>query len=125
MSSGPPADIIFTRVKDWLYGIRQAQPDKETQNALTNEPLTEAERYRLVHHMITCPRSEGGAEITPNHGEWKNVESVFPLHDHAVNKEWIKEWSTSTFLKPEDLDNIRNKLGEKVCEASLAYRPAR
>jgi len=43
------------------------------------------------------------------------VESIFALHDHAYNKEWIKRWSTSYFLKTEDLDEIRNRLGEKVC----------
>jgi anoctamin-10 len=52
---------------------------------------------------------------------------MFPLHDHTFNKEWIKKWSTSTFLKAEDLDEIREKLGEKVsdhwpCFAQASYR---
>ena len=64
--------------------------------------------------MITNSREEGGAGITPKHGEWKNVESIFPLHDHAYNKEWIKKWSTMTFLKIEDLDDIRDRFGEKI-----------
>lgn len=64
--------------------------------------------------MITDDREEGGAGITPKHGEWKNVESLFPLHDHAFNKEWIKKWSTMTFLKIDDLDDIRNRFGEKI-----------
>ena len=102
------------RVKDWLYGVRAAQPDRETQNLLTREPLTQAERYRTVHHMITSPKEEGGAGITPKQGQWKDVESIFPLHDHAYNKEWIKKWTTVTFLKVEDLDDIRERLGEKI-----------
>ena len=102
------------RVKDWLYGVRAAQPDRETQRLLTSEPLTEAERYRLVHHLITSPKEEGGAGITPKHGDWEEVESIFPLHDHAYNKEWIKKWATMTFLKVEDLDDIRNRFGEKI-----------
>ena len=81
---------------------------------LTKESLTEAERYRLVHHLITGPKAEGGAAITPKHGDWKAVESVFPLHDHVGNKEWIKKWAKATFLKVEDLDEIRNRLGEKI-----------
>ena len=101
-------------MKDWLYGIRAAQPDRETQNSLTSQPLTEAERYRIVHHMITSPREEGGAGITPKHGQWKNVESIFPLHDKAFNKAWITKWATMTFLKVEELDEIRDKFGEKV-----------
>ena len=103
-----------TRVKDWLHGVRAAQPDKETENSLTTQPLTEAERYRIIHYMITSPRDEGGAGITPKKEPWKNVESIFPLHDKAFNKQWIQTWSTQTFLKVEDLDQIRDLLGEKV-----------
>lgn len=102
------------RVKDWLYGVRAAQPDKEAQDSLTSQPLTEAERYRVVYHTITDPTEDGGAGITPKQGQWKNVESVFPLHDQQFNKEWIRKWSTMTFLKAEDLDAIRDHLGEKV-----------
>lgn len=76
--------------------------------------MTNAERLRIVHQTITNSQEEGGAGITPGHGDWKYVESIFPLHDHAHNKEWIKKWSTSTILKVEDLDEIRNQLGEKV-----------
>ena len=101
-------------MKDWLYGIRAAQPDRETQNSLTSQPLTEAERYRIVHQLITGPKEEGNAGIIPKGGQWKNVESLFPLHDHTFNKEWVKKWATVTFLTVEDLDEIRNRFGEKV-----------
>ncbi|MCJ1334982.1 hypothetical protein MMC09_000248 [Bachmanniomyces sp. S44760] len=107
-------EVYRSRVKDWLYGVRAAQPDKEAHNSLTTLQMTEAERYRMVHQMITMPREEGGAGVTPKQGQWKNVESVFPLHDHKFNKEWIKQWSTKTFLKADDLDMIRNHLGEKI-----------
>lgn len=39
---------------------------------------------------------------------------MFPLHDHKYNHEWIKKWSTQYLLKAEDLDEIRNRFGEKV-----------
>ncbi|KAL9102088.1 MAG: hypothetical protein Q9163_002737 [Psora crenata] len=108
-------DAVYrSRVKDWLYGVCAAQPDRETQNVLTTKPLTDAERLRIVHSIITNPREEGGAGITPRYGEWKNVESIFPLHDHGYNKEWIKKWSMNTYLKVEDLDSIRDRFGEKV-----------
>ena len=42
------------------------------------------------------------------------MESLFPLHDHTFNKEWVKKWATVTFLTVEDLDEIRNRFGEKV-----------
>lgn len=105
---------LFGRVKDWLYGVRSAQPDRETKDAPAARDLTDAERYRIVYHLITGPKTEGGAGIVPKEGQWKNVESVFPLHDIAFNKRWIKEWSTMTLLKIEDLDEIRDRLGEKV-----------
>lgn len=74
------------RVKDWLYGVRPAAPDKETQRSLDKEPLTEAERLRIVYQLITLPQGEGGAGITPKQGPWTLVESIFPLHDHEFNK---------------------------------------
>ena len=104
----------FGRVKDWLYGVRSDQPDRESKDDAAVQDLTEAERYRIVYHLITGLKSEGGAGIVPKEGQWKNVESVFPLHDIAFNKNWIKTWSTTTFLKIEDLDEIRDRLGEKV-----------
>lgn len=104
-----------SRVKDWLNGVRAAEPARDTQKTLAGESLTEAERFRITHHLITSPREDGGAGIIPKEGQWKNVESIFPLHDHTFNKEWIKRWSTMTFLKAEDLDQIRDRFGEKVC----------
>ncbi|KAF2863880.1 DUF590-domain-containing protein [Piedraia hortae CBS 480.64] len=108
------AEVYRSRVRDWIHGIRQAEPSKDTQSALEKEPLTEAERLRIIYMMITNPESEGGAGITPKKGEWKNVESVFALHDHSYNKQWIKEWSTKWLLSPNDLDEMRNRLGERI-----------
>ena len=102
------------RVKDWLHGIRSTEPEQSSSGSSTSHPLTQAERYRLVYHMITNPREDGGAGITPKEGQWKHVESIFPLHNQNFNKEWIKKWATTTLLKPEDLDEIRDHLGEKV-----------
>ena len=101
-------------MRDWLHGIRAAEPDKEMKRSLVHQQMTEAERYRIVYEMITSPTEEGGAGVIPKQEPWKNVESIFPLHDHKFNKEWIKKWSTVTFLKPEDLDEIRDRFGEKV-----------
>lgn len=97
--------------------MRAAAPPKETREALEAEPLYEAERLRIIYQLITNPVSEGGAGITPKEGEWENIESLFALHDLAYNKDWIKKWTSSYFLKTEDLDDIRNRLGEKVCPA--------
>ena len=102
------------RLRDWLHGARLAQPDASAQNALTKEPLKPAERYRLVHEMITAEPRQGGAGITPQHGEWNSVEALFPLHNARLNNEWMTEWARKTFLTPEDIDSVRDNLGEKV-----------
>ncbi|KAJ5577405.1 uncharacterized protein N7459_006369 [Penicillium hispanicum] len=102
--------VYRSRVRDWLYGIRNAEP--EPANSI--QPQTEAERLRVINHMITLPTQEGGAGITPQHGEWKDVTAIFPLHDEETNKRWMREWSQKTFLSEDDLDQIRNKFGESV-----------
>lgn len=75
----------------------------------------------MINQMITLPKEEGGAAITPNHGEWKNVTAVFPLHDVETNKKWIRDWSSKTFLSDDDLDQIRNKFGESVCAVVVVF----
>lgn len=59
------AEVYRSRVKDWIHGVRAAAPSKETQKAIEDEPLHEAERYRIIYRMITNPEEEGGAGITP------------------------------------------------------------
>ncbi|KAL8945152.1 MAG: hypothetical protein Q9211_000304 [Gyalolechia sp. 1 TL-2023] len=108
------SEVYRSRVKDWLHGVRPAEPARETRTTLEGQTLTEAERFRIIHRLITSPRKEGGAGIIPKEGQWKNIESIFPLHDHTFNKGWIKKWSTMTFLKVEDLDQIRDRFGEKI-----------
>ncbi|EMC93026.1 hypothetical protein BAUCODRAFT_77212 [Baudoinia panamericana UAMH 10762] len=107
-------EIYRSRVKDWVHGVRSAEPTRETRKALEHDPMTEAERLRIIYQLITNPQQEGGAGITPRKGEWENVESVFALHDHVYNKEWITKWSTQWLLTMEDIDEIRNRLGEKI-----------
>ena len=94
--------------------MRAAQPDREAQSSLTEQSMSEAERYRIIYNMITGPPEDGGAGITPKEGEWKNVESIFPLHDVSFNKTWVRDWSRKMLLQIEDLDEIRNRFGEKA-----------
>jgi len=108
------AEVYRSRVQDWLYGVRTSAPEKQIQKAIEAEPMTEAERLRLVYLLITKPRNEGGAGITPKQGEWQGVESVFAPHDHNFNKAWIKDWSTKYFLDFDDLTKIRNRFGERI-----------
>ncbi|GAB7351378.1 hypothetical protein MBLNU459_g2059t1 [Dothideomycetes sp. NU459] len=106
-------EVYRSRVRDWIHGVRTAAPQKDAKS-LEAEPLHEAERLRVIYSLITNPVEEGGAGITPKEGQWKNVESIFALHNYSYNKEWIKRWSTKYILTPEDLDEIRNRLGEKI-----------
>jgi anoctamin-10 len=108
------AEVYRSRVQDWLYGVRTSAPDKQIKKSIEAEPITEAERLRLVYLLITKPKNEGGAGITPKQGEWQGVESVFAPHDHNFNKAWIKEWSTKYFLDFKDLTKIRDRFGEKI-----------
>jgi hypothetical protein len=64
--------------------------------------------------LITKPKNEGGAGITPKTGEWKGVESIFALHDHTFNKKWIKELTSKYLLNSKDLVEIRDRFGEKI-----------
>jgi anoctamin-10 len=108
------SQIYHTRLQDWLAGVRAVTPDRDIAQAFRDEPICEAERLRLVYLLITKAKNDGGAGITPGHGPWKHVESVFPLHDHAFNKAWLKNWSSKYLLADDDLDEIRNKFGERV-----------
>ncbi|OJD24561.1 hypothetical protein ACJ73_04080 [Blastomyces percursus] len=104
--------IYRSRVRDWLHGVRNSQPNPDAKGSCI--PETDAERLLIVYNMITSPTSEGGAGITPKYGEWNHVDSVFPLHDKLLNKTWIKDWTSKTFLTTDDLDQIRNHHGEKI-----------
>lgn len=42
------------------------------------------------------------------------MDSIFPLHNHAFNRQWIKQWSSKSALKEEDISEIRDKFGEKI-----------
>ena len=106
--------MTYHRTKDWLHGVRQEAPNADSSDSEDKRQINPAEPLRIVYQLIINPRSEGGAGITPKHGEWKNVESILALHDHQYNKSWIKKWATSYTLKVEDLDDIRDHFGEKV-----------
>lgn len=117
------ADVVYrSRIRDWLHGVRQIEPVKETVGTLMEKPLTEAERLRMIHSMMTAQTIDGGANITPKYGEWKYVDTIFPLHNHERNKRWLTDFAKKTFLTPENLDQIRDAVGEKV--RCPRYRPS-
>jgi len=108
------AEIYRSRVRDWIHGVRSSEPARDTRASLEQDPLTDAERLLIVYQLITHDEKDGGAGIRPQTDEWPEVESIFALHDHQFNKHWIQKWSSEWQLKIEDLDEIRDKFGEKV-----------
>jgi anoctamin-10 len=108
------AEVYRSRVQDWLYGVRSTAPEKDMSANLNEEPITGAERLRLVYLLITKPKNEGGAGITPKKGDWEGVHSIFALHDRAFNHEWIKHLTSKTLLDVKDLNQIKDHFGEKI-----------
>ncbi|KAL7899376.1 calcium-activated chloride channel domain-containing protein [Trichoderma sp. SZMC 28014] len=106
--------VYSSRLQDWLQGVRITGPGSDVSQAIRDEPVTEAERLRLIYLLITKSRNEGGAGISQGQGQWKYVESIFPLHNNAFNKEWLHKWSQKYVLDQSDLDDIRDRFGEDV-----------
>jgi anoctamin-10 len=63
---------------------------------------------------VTWTHEQGGAGITPGHGDWKRVTSSFPPQDALANRQLLKYLTGKTVLKDTDLDKIRALFGEKV-----------
>ncbi len=106
--------VYRARLQDWLHGVRAASPDSDVSQALQSEPVTEAERLRLVYLMMTKPENDGGAGIVEQTGRWKYVDSIFPLHNRAFNKSWMKRWGGKYLLEESDIHEIREKFGENI-----------
>ncbi|KAG6049460.1 hypothetical protein E4U39_006063 [Claviceps sp. Clav50 group G5] len=102
------------RLQDWLQGIRTSGPNPDLAKALQDEPVTEAERLRLVYQLIIRPENDSGAGINQASSKWKYVGDIFPLHDQQFNRSWIQKWSKKWFLDEADVEDIRNKFGESI-----------
>jgi hypothetical protein len=95
-------------VTDWLHGVRLAAPDEQTRAAMDEESITDAERLRVVHLLITCPERDGGAGVTPGLDGWTYVESIFPLHDTKFNRVYF-------FINVPDLGMDPKLVSKVVC----------
>ncbi|KAK2751283.1 plasma membrane channel protein [Colletotrichum kahawae] len=104
--------VYKSRVKDWLYGIVPDHPGGS--NTTVVDGAYEAEDILSVYHLVNWPKSLGGAGITPETGQWKNVKSIFPLHNEETNESLLKHLSKRLFLTMDDLDSIRDLWGSKV-----------
>ncbi|KND86309.1 Uncharacterized protein TOPH_09067 [Tolypocladium ophioglossoides CBS 100239] len=104
--------VYKSRVKDWLYSITQAHPGGDKDTVVPG--WYEAEDILAVYHLVLWPKEMGGAGITPQVGQWKNVKSIFPLHNEKVNQSLLRHLSRRFILTVEDFDHIRDLLGSKV-----------
>ncbi|KAI0761839.1 DUF590-domain-containing protein [Trametes elegans] len=99
------------RYSDFLCGLPTTNPTGTRD--LNSEPLSPADRLRLVHTYITSTQADGGLGVAPGSSDWDRVESVMVLHDHEFNDAWIRAWTTRQlgFVK---FDKIREQFGEAV-----------
>ncbi|KAK1995611.1 DUF590-domain-containing protein, partial [Colletotrichum falcatum] len=100
------------RVKDWLYGILPEHPGGTKTTVV--DGAYEAEDLLSVYHLVNWSKSLGGAGITPESGQWKNVKAIFPLHNEGTNQSLMKHLSKRLFLTLDDIDDIRDLWGPKV-----------
>jgi anoctamin-10 len=103
---------LYCSVKDWLYGITKDHPGGTAASVVHAE--FEAEDLLSVYHLVNGRKELGGAGITPQSGQWKNVAAIFPLHNHVTNRVLLTHLSTRMFLTVEDLDRIRDLWGAKT-----------
>jgi hypothetical protein len=104
--------VYRSRVKDWLFGVTKQYPGRMGHSAA--EGSFEAEDVLSVFHLVNWRKDLGGAGITPEYGPWKNVTSIYPLHNVDVNRALLRRLSKKLFLDTEDLDCIRDLWGSKV-----------
>ncbi|KAI0831862.1 DUF590-domain-containing protein [Trametes gibbosa] len=99
------------RYSDFLCGLPTRNPTGTRD--LIEEPLSPADRLRLVHTYVTSTPADGGLGVAPGSSNWDRIESVLVLHDHAFNDAWIRSWTTRQlgFVK---FDKIRQQFGEAV-----------
>ncbi|CAN6617983.1 hypothetical protein TRVA0_007S01112 [Trichomonascus vanleenenianus] len=110
------SQAYFTAQREYLNGVRARNPgeDIEPDENLEITNLSPAQRIRLVYEALTGPVELGAAGITPGHGEWSFVESIYPLHNYEMNKQLLKRLSTTIFITDADIEVIRSHFGDKV-----------
>ena len=101
-----PSHLTGRRHSDFLSGL-------PVNPAANSQPLSPAERIRLVHSYITSTPKDGSLGISPDAPEWDLVESIFPLHDREFNEHWIRAWKPRN--KPSvPLEKIRDQFGDSI-----------
>lgn len=105
--SMPETDLISPRHSDFLFGLPTSHLPCEAD--FDSEPLTPAERLRLVYYYITSMSSDGGLGIVPGSKDWNLVDSVMALHDREFNENLIRSWATHQITSAK-LEEIREQV---------------
>ena len=103
-------EVYEARCRDWVNGIRVAAPELND----ATETIKDSERLRLVFLMMTAPKHEHGAGITPGFGEWDHVASIFPLHNRDFDRAWLRRWSTKWLVDDVELEHLCEHFGTKI-----------
>lgn len=77
------------------------------------EPLSPADRIRLVHAYISSTPADGGLGISNDAAEWDLVESITPMQNRDFNEHWVKAWKLKN-LASVPLGRIREQFGDAV-----------
>lgn len=73
------------------------------------QPLSPADRIRIIHSYISSTPSDGGLGISSDSSDWDLVHSMFPLHNRQFNTAWVKTW------KPRNITSMSlNSIREEV-----------
>lgn len=139
-------------MSDWLHGLASPKPSPREPRDFAAEPVEESERLRLVYSVLTGPTTRSGAasirssastgltcglplatQLPPspaNKVEFPHLVDLFPPHNPASNKLWLKRWASVPTNSPtatgsrnpldmltipqSELDDLKAHLGERV-----------
>ncbi|KIJ95509.1 hypothetical protein K443DRAFT_682955 [Laccaria amethystina LaAM-08-1] len=97
------------RQSDFLSGL----PVTPVASGADLQPLSSADRLRLIHEYISSTPADGGLGVSPDSPEWDLVESIFPLHNREFNEHWIRAWTPRNIASVQ-LEKIREQFGDSV-----------
>lgn len=84
------------------------------ESLVDNQPISAADRLRLIYGMIAAPKDDGGVGVVPGMPGNTSVQSILPLHDRKFDLAWIKRWSRKWWIDDTELDTVRGHFGERV-----------
>lgn len=106
--------VLRSRLCVWLNDVRNEISLQSMERNLQEAPITDAERLRTIYLLITSSKADGGIGITPNYGDWKSVESIFPLHNNEYNEELVRKLTSKYILDSKTLTEIKDHFGERI-----------